>query len=334
MESPKTLQETIQFFSDFENCRLFLASLRWPDGVVRMPTLAMEIRSPICQKARVYWCKGNHPKQKFSLKVGTVFEDSPIALEKWLPAVWLLVNDKNGISSWELHRALGVTQKTAWFMLHRVRAALKTGGFVPKLGSDGGPVEIDETFVGGKVINMHKSKRVALQRARSEVRNRAGIGPYLGKTAVMGMVDRDLRQVRAKVVPNVKRDTLQSEILREVSPNSKVYTDEWSGYNDMHAEFVHEVVNKVKGYVDGQVHVNSVENFWSLLKRTLNGTYVAVEPFHLQRYVDEQVFRFNNRATRENPLNDSDRFVAALMQIVGKRLTYKEVTGKEEEAPF
>jgi transposase-like protein len=332
METVKTLQDAILHFSDFENCRKFMIAVRWMDGVVRCPRCESD-KVTYLQKARVYKCNVKHERQKFSLKINTVFEESPIPLEKWLPALWLLVNDKNGISSYELGKALGVTQKSAWFMLHRIRVAMQSKSFV-KIGHSGGPVEVDETFVGGKSINMHKSKRIALQKVRSEVRNRSGLGPYLGKTAVVGMVDRDLRQVRANVVPNVKRDTLQSEILREISPSSKVYTDEWQGYSDMHAEFVHEVVNKVKGYVDGQVHVNSVENFWSLLKRTLKGTYVAVEPYHLQAYVDEQVFRFNNRATRDNPLNDSDRFVLALKQIVGKRLTYTELTGKEGEASF
>jgi len=148
MESPKTLQEAIQIFTDFENCRQFMTALRWPDGVVRCPTCNSD-KVAYLPNARVYWCKGNHKRQKFSLKVGTVFEDSPIPLEKWLPAVWMLVNDKNGISSWELHRALHVTQKSAWFMLHRIRAALKSGGFGYKLGGDSGPVEVDETFVGG-----------------------------------------------------------------------------------------------------------------------------------------------------------------------------------------
>jgi transposase-like protein len=326
MESPETLQEAIQTFSDYDNCRRFMAVLRWPDGIVRCPQCDSD-KVAYLPKARVYWCKGDHKRQKFSLKVGTVFEDSPIALEKWLPAVWMLVNHKNGISSWELHRALGVTQKSAWFMLHRIRAALKTGGFgAPyKLGGqDGGPVEVDETFVGGKLQNMHKDKKV-----RYETR-----GGAKGKTVVMGLLDRELRQVRAKVVPNVKRETLQSEVLREVKHGSAVYTDEHVGYDNLHYRFVHEVVNHAQQYVNGQVHTNGIENFWSLLKRTLRGTYVAVEPFHLDRYIDEQAFRFNNRATRDNPLNDSDRFMLAVSQIVGKRLTYKEVTGKEGEASF
>jgi transposase-like protein len=188
----------------------------------------------------------------------------------------------------------------------------------------GGPVEVDETFVGGRIANMHKSKKARMTKIKGQQLK----GDHMNKTIVMGMLDRDLRQVRAKVVPNVRRDTLQNEILREVKPGSVVYTDEWIGYNALRQQFVHDVVNHVEGYVEGKVHTNGIENFWALLKRTLKGTYVAVEPFHLDRYVDEQIFRFNNRATKENPLNDSDRFVAALAQVAGKRLTFKELTGK------
>ncbi len=326
METPKTLQEAIQFFTDFENCRQFMIAVRWPDGIVRCPTCGSE-KVTYLQKARLYKCYCDHPRPKFSLKVGTVFEDSPIALEKWLPAFWMIVNDKNGISSWELHRALGVTQKTAWFMLHRIRLGMKNHLYGDsKLGGEGGgPVEVDETFVGGKLINMHKEKKVRYQQR----------GGSHGKAIVMGLLDRELRQVRAKVVPNVKRDTLQNEILNEVEHGSNVYTDEYVGYDNLHQQqFVHDVVNKVEGYVRGQVHVNGVENFWCLLKRSLKGTYVAVEPYHLQAYVDEQVFRFNNRATKDNPLNDGDRFHLALSQIVGKRLTYAELTGKTSERPL
>src|SRR5271169_3314576 len=184
MDSPKTLQQAIQVFSDFDNCREFMAFLRWPDGVVRCPHCNSD-KVAYLPKARVYWCKGDHKKQKFSLKFGTVFKDSPIPLEKWLPAVWMMVSAKNGISSYELHRALGVTQKSAWFMSHRIRAALKSGGFsVPyKLGGDGGPVEVDETFVGGKAKNMH----------RDRAKRYGQLGTNKGKTVVMGLLDRDLR---------------------------------------------------------------------------------------------------------------------------------------------
>jgi len=331
MESPTTLQQAIQIFSDYENCREFMVALRWPDGKVRCPRCDSD-KVGYLDKARVYVCYAGHKKAKFSLKVGTVFEDSPIPLEKWLPCVWMLVSAKNGMSSWELHRALGVTQKSAWFMLHRIRAALKTGGFghMTKLGGDSGPVEVDETFVGGRIANMHKSKKVKLQQIRGEQNEPS----HLNNTIVQGFLDRELRQVRAKVIPNVKRETLQNGVLREVKHGSAVYTDEAPGYDGLREKFIHDVVNKMETYVDGQVHVNGMENFWSLLKRTLKGTYVAVEPFHMQRYLDEQIFRFNTRATRDNPLNDADRFTLALSQIVGKRLTYAELTGKEGEASF
>src|SRR5271165_6196411 len=320
MDAPKTLQEAIQFFSDYENCRKFMVAVRWPDGIVKCPRCQSD-KVAYLENARVYKCKANHLKQKFSLKVGTVFEDSPIPLEKWLPALWLLVSCKNGVSSYEIHRALGVTQKSAWFMLHRIRLAVKTNAFgnTHKLGGEGfGPVEVDETFIGGQKKNMHADKKV-----RYEARGGAS-----GKTIVMGLLDRELRQVRAQVIPNVRRDTLQNEVLRQVRHGSKVYTDEAIGYDNLRSRFVHDVVNHSERYVNGQVHTNGIENFWSLLKRTLRGTYVAVEPFHLERYIDEQIFRFNNRATKDNPLTDSDRFVAALAQVANKRLTFKELTGK------
>ena len=323
MEIPKTLQQAIQLFTDEQVCINAVASMRWPDGP----------ECPHCQAKEPYYLatqkrwKCRSCRKQFSVKVGTIFEDSPIPLQKWLPALWMLCNDKNGISSWELHRALDISQKSAWFVLHRLRMVLKNkSGF-----QFGGPVEVDETFVGGKIANMHKSRKVRM----TQIKGQQLKGDHMNKTIVMGLLDRELRQVRAKVVPNVRRDTLQAEVLREVKHGSKVYTDEWIGYKALHQQFVHDVVNHVEGYVDGQVHTNGIENFWSLLKRTLKGTYVAVEPFHLERYVDEQIFRFNNRATKDNPLTDSDRFVAALAQVAGKRLTFKELTGKTgSEATF
>jgi transposase-like protein len=325
MEStPKTLQEAIIYFSDYDNCRQFMESVRWLDGVVRCPICGNDGVTYL-KNAKVYKCKVPHAKQKFSLKTGTVFEDSPIPLQKWLPALWLLVSCKNGISSYELHRDLKVTQKTAWFMLHRIRTALKTASWMGRLGGEGfGPVEVDETFVGGKLANMHKDKKLRYQKR----------GGAVGKTIVQGYLDRDLRQMRTKIIPNIKRETLTNRVLEEVNHGSKVYTDDNVSYDRLFNTFVHEVVNKTQSYVRGQVHVNGVENFWSLLKRTLKGTYIAVEPYHLERYLDEQVFRFNNRTTKDNPLDDSDRFHLALAQIVGKRLTYSELTGKEGEAAF
>jgi transposase-like protein len=254
-----------------------------------------------------------------------VMEDSAIGLDKWLPAFWLLSNCKNGISSYELHRALGVTQKSAWFMLHRIRLALDMEPATKLGGPESAPVEVDETFVGGKVRNMHRSK------VREKYKGQATAG-WSQKTIVMGMRDRETRQVRAKVIPDVNRETLQNEILANIEKKSKVYTDQAQGYYNLaRRDFVHETVNHLEEYVRGQVHTQGIENFWSLLKRGLKGTYVAVEPFHLDRYVTEQVFRYNVRTTKDNPLTDADRFALAVSQIEGKRLTYAELTGKVTE---
>jgi transposase-like protein len=321
MEAPKTLLEAIQHFSDAENCRQFMISLRWLDGKVRCPICGSE-KVAYLEKAKLYFCSTKHPRQKFSLKVGTILEDSPIGLDKWFPAMWLLANSKNGISSYELSRAIGVTQKSAWFMLHRIREAMKNG-LMSKMGGNG-PTEIDETHIGPKTQKMHRAKRLQMHAERRE------------RTAVVfGMLDRESRQVRAKVIPNVRRETLQNEILNAIESGSTIYTDGAPVYDNLATRnYIHETVNHVEEYVRGQVHTQGIENFWALLKRGLRGTYVAVEPFHLDRYVDEQVFRFNNRATKDNPLNDADRFALAVSQIAGKRLTYAELTGKVGETVF
>jgi transposase-like protein len=320
--SIKTLQQAIQHFTDSENCRKFMVFVRWPDGTPKCPYCGATKLTWLA-KANVYRCYGDHKKQKFSLKVGTVFEDSPIGLDKWLPALWLLCNAKNGISSYELHRALGVTQKTAWFMLHRIRLAMETKSFVKFGGPDSAPVEADETFVGGKVGNMHRAV------VRKRFKGMASQAHNQTKAIVMGIRDRETRQVRARVIPDVNRETLQNEILANVEKKSTVYTDAAQGYYNLaRRDFIHDTVNHLEEYVRGQVHTQGIENFWSLLKRGLKGTYVAVEPFHLDRYVTEQVFRYNNRATKDNPLTDGDRFTLAASQISGKRLTYAELTGK------
>lgn len=324
-----TLQQAIQFFSDPENCRQFMIAVRWPDGIVRCPICDSE-KITYLAKARVYRCYGKHPRQKFSLKVGTVFEDSPIGLEKWLPAVWLLVNCRNGISSYELHRALGVTQKSAWFMLHRIRLAVKSNCFV-KMGGSGCEMEADETFIGGKARNMHESQRAKFRVLRNAA-DAQGDTRLIGKSAVMGILDRGQRKVRASVVSAVNRKTLQAEILNHVEHGSKIYTDEARMYRSLPKEYTHAFVSHLEKYVDGRVHTNGLENFWSCLKRGLNGTYVAVEPFHLSRYVDEQVFRYNHRKDElGNKVPDAERFALAMSQITGKRLTFAEVTGKLEE---
>lgn len=248
----------------------------------------------------------------------------------------MLVNCKNGISSHEVGRALEVTQKSAWFMLQRLRLALQSGSLnKKKIGGEGSEIEVDETFIGGKVKNMHKARKLRLQNVRNEIRNSYDAPRYMGKTAVMGILDREARKIRATVVPNTKRETLQAQILANVEHGSKVYTDQAVTYNQLAEHYTHEMVNHLDGYVKGRVSTNGLENFWSLLKRSLNGTYVAVEPFHLFRYVDEQAFRFNNRLDENGKkMNDGDRFQLALSQVAGKRLTFAEVTGKVGVSPF
>jgi transposase-like protein len=319
MNKPVTLQQAVTYFSDADRAFDYAKFLRWPDGKVSCPRCGSESNSFV-KTRRLWFCNGC--KKQFTVKVGTIFEDSALGLDKWMTAVWIICNCKNGISSYELHRALGVTQKSAWFMLHRIREAMKNETFA-KMGGDSGPVEVDETFVGGKVKNMHLSKRPKGPGVSGKPTR------HTAKAIVMGMLDRDTRQVRARVIPDVKRETLQNEILRGIEKKSTVYTDKFGGYRSLEEkDFVHEAVNHLEEYVRGQVHTNGIENFWSLLKRGLKGTYVAVEPFHLDRYVSEQIFRFNNRATKDNNLTDEDRFVLAMNQAAGRRLTYTQLTGQ------
>jgi transposase-like protein len=312
MEEPKTLQEAILYFADRDRCIAYLAASRWMDGIAVCPTCGRTDVSYV-PKRRVWQCKSRHPKCQFSIKVGTVFEDSPIPLGKWLAAMWMIANCKNGISSWEIHRALKVTQKTAWFMLHRLRVTMQD----PYIGATmTGEVEADETFIGGKARNMHASRR----ELRAIAENR-------GKALVMGVLERG-GKIKTAVVPNLSRPVLQSEVRKHVKAGAALYTDKMRSYIGLSPDYGHEIVDHAIEYVRGRVHTNGLENFWSLLKRGLNGTYVSVEPFHLFRYLDEQTFRFNNRVTKDNPLNDADRFALTVNQILGKRLTYKELTGK------
>jgi transposase-like protein len=317
-EFPSSLIQAVRYFDNPDICVEFVAAMRWPDGPV-CPHCGSHRHSYLTTR-RIWKCKDC--RKQFSVKSGSVMEDSPILLDKWLTAIWLVVNCKNGISSYEIARDVKVTQKSAWFMLQRIRLALRNGTW-EKMGG-GAPIEVDETFIGGRPQNMHRAKRLQMQNGLHANK----------KMAVMGMLDRESRQVRAKVVPNVKRETLQNEILAQIERGSTVYTDGSVSYDNLAArEYVHETVNHVEEYVRGQVHTQGIENFWSLLKRGLKGTYIAVEPFHLDRYVDEQVFRYNNRSTRDNPLDDADRFMLAVSQISGKRLTYAELTGKVGETP-
>jgi transposase-like protein len=300
------------YFADPENCLTYLVARRpeWKDGVV-CPRCGSTTVGFLKNQLR-WQCSVRHPRRQFSVKVDTIFEDSPLGLDKWLPAMWLINNCKNGISSCEIAKALNVTQKTAWFMLHRIRLTQqgKNGG---KLGGPGQEVEADETMIGGKARNMHQGKR-----------NKARQLDNFGKAIVSAVLERH-GEVRAKVIPNRRKKAVQGHVREHVEAGSTVYTDELLSYDGL-TDYAHQVINHAEEYVRGNVHTNGMENFWSLLKRGLNGTYVSVEPFHLFRYVDEQAFRYNNRK-----MNDSERFAKSVEGITGKRVSYAELIGKTGE---
>jgi transposase-like protein len=324
---PKTLVEAIRYFSDFDNC----IAMRWPNGVTCPTCDRKDVR--FIAPYRRWECKSKHPQKQFTAKVGTIFEDSPISLDKWFTAVWIITNCKNGVSSCEIARDLGVMQKTAWFMLHRIRYAMRTGTFEKMSGQ----IEADETYIGGLARNMHKDKKA---------KKITGTGGS-GKAIVMGLLERHgidksqkiidtietkekkASRVRAKVIQNTQKETLHSEVKENVQPGSELFTDALATYRGLDPEYVHQFVDHAEAYVKDQVvHTNGLENFWSLLKRGIKGTYVSVEPFHLTRYVDEQAFRFNERK-----LTDGERFTEVLSGVAGKRLTYKHLTGKDSESP-
>lgn len=307
----ETLLQAIQYFADEMDAIQYVANLRWPDGEQHCQHCG-SVASHYWLAPRKSW-KCRDCRKVFSVKVGTIFEGSPIKLGKWLPAMWMLANCKNGISSYELARALGVTQKSAWFMLHRIREAMKNGS----LDKMDGEVEADETCVGGKAENMHRSRRARIIR---------GTGT-MDKVAVMGLLERprgaEHSLVRTMVLDETTKDRMQGEIEKNVAPGSSVYTDNHRSYLGLSAkDYMHDVVDHAAYYVKGRVHTNGLDNFWSLVKRALHGTYVSIEPFHVFRYIDEQAFRFNNRGA-----NDGQRFARLLKNVVGKRLDYATLTG-------
>lgn len=308
---PETLQEAVLYFADPDNCIEYVVSRHWPNGVTCPTCGSTDVR--YYDSVRRWECKNQHSKRQFSVKNGTIFEESPIPLDKWLVAMWLIASCKNGISSYEIHRALKVTQKSAWFMMHRIRRAMEQGSF----GKFSGEVEADETFIGGKARNMHVSKRQ---------RRITGTGGK-DKTPVMGILERG-GKVRTTVIPNRRKQALQEEVKKHVEAGSALYTDALLSYNGLASDYAHQVVDHAVAYVDGRVHTNGLENFWSLLKRGISGTYVSVEPFHLFRYLDEQTYRFNNRK-----LNDAERFSMMVSGIVNKRVTFQQLTGKMENVP-
>ena len=303
-DGPQNLLEAVRYFADQDTAQAFMIAIRWPDGKSTCPRCDGQKVSYI-KTRRVWTCLGC--RRQFSVKLGTIFEDSPIGLDKWLPAMWMVANCKNGISSYELGRALGVTQKTAWFMTHRIRLGMQSGGLVKFTGH----VEADETFIGGKARNMSRKRRAT---------------KGLRKVAVMGLLERHgtdkPSQVKAVMVSNVRRHKLETEIIESVAFGAAIYTDNLASYNQLHGPYVHRVINHAETYAMGHVHTNGLENFWSLLKRAIKGTYVSVEPFHLFRYLDEQVYKFNNRIG-----TDADRFIGLARSIVGRRLTFAQLTG-------
>jgi transposase-like protein len=304
-DQPQTLIEAVEYFSDQKICFAAMLAVKWPDGKPICPKCGHD-EAYIIKTRALLDCKSC--RKTYSVKVGTIFEDSPLPLQKWFVAVWCIANAKNGISSCELGRALGVTQKTAWFMLHRIRLAMKTKSF-RKLA---GEVESDETFIGGRSANMHAGKR------EQKIRGRGAVG----KAIIQGLLERG-SEVRCSVVPNTEANTLQPNVRRNVEAGSHVYTDAHTGYIGLDLSFFHKAIDHLTKYIEGRVHTNGLENFWALLKRALGGTYVAVAPFHLQRYVDEQAFRFNERKG-----SDGSRFRRVLSAVVGKRLTYRELTAQ------
>jgi transposase-like protein len=307
---PNTLLEAVRYFSDSDRALALLVTIRWPDGVT-CPTCGSR-KVSFLRTRRLWKCREKHARQQFSIKVGSIFEDSPLPLDKWLIAMWLIVNCKNGVSSYEVARDLNVTQQTAWFMLHRIRKAMHRGSF-EKMGGTG-PVEADETMIGGLARNMHKDKKA------KKITGTGGAG----KELVVGLLDRETGKVHVTHIKDRKKETLQAHVREHVATGAELYTDELASYTGLDKDYVHEFVNHAEEYVRGNVHTNGIENFWSLLKRAIKGTYVSVEPFHLFRYLDEQAFRYNERKD-----NDGSRFIEAANTAFGRRLTYKELTGKD-----
>lgn len=308
-EAPQTLLEACRYYESPKVCFETMLAVKWPDGTICCPKCGSE-KVGVVRSRSVLQCNAKDCRKQFSVKVGTIFEDSPLGLDKWFVAIWCIAN---GISSLELSRALGVRQPTAWFMLHRIRLAMKTKSF-RKLS---GEVEGDETFIGGKSRNMHKSRREKIIKGRGAI----------GKAIIQGLLERghgdDKSEFRGWVVRDTSADEMVPNVIHNVESESFVYTDAAPAYSELSGGYFHRWVDHLSEYVVGRVHINGIENFWSLLKRTLRGTYVAVATFHLERYLDEQAFRFNQRNR-----DDAGRFLRVLRAVVGKRLTYRLLTAQ------
>jgi transposase-like protein len=319
---PKTLMEAIRYFGDPDVAFEAAKEFRFPNGV-HCPTCGREDVRFIATR-RMWECKEKHPRKQFSVKVGSIMEDSPLGLDIWFAAIWTIANDKNGISSYEFAKLAGITQKSAWHVMHRVRLAMKVAGATGGGGKLDGTVEIDETLVGGKARNMHKTKRERVEKLHGSYnRAKVMVGGVLKRAS-----DQALSHVRVGVLPGSTSTvgTVLPFIRANVENGSEIMADSLGAYTGLRADYTLETVNHAaEEYVRGRVHNNGMENFWSLLKRTLGGTYVSVEPFHLSRYLDEQAFRFNERKG-----TDGDRFRKLASCITGLRLTWKELTGYED----
>lgn len=295
-----SILDLLQTFPDDQSCMDHLEALRWDGYVV----------SPFDSASKVYRCKGNRYRCKntgkyFNVKTGTLFDNTKVGLQKWFLAIWLVTAHKKGISSLQLSRDIDVTQKTAWFMLQRIRKCFEIEND-NDLDND---VEVDETYVGGKNKNRHLDKKVEGSHGRSTK----------DKTPVVGMIERG-GKLNARKVDNVQAQTLSKEIIRNVKVSASLHTDEWVGYNGLSRIYDHSVIKHGQGeYVNGRIHTNTIEGFWSLLKRGIIGIYHFTSRKHLQCYVDEFVFRYNTRQ-----LSERSRF-NLLLSNTETRTTYRRL---------
>ena len=306
---PETMIEAVRQFADAEKAHDFGVQMRWPTGVA-CPLECGSVKVSYMPKRRRWYC--NDCKGQFTAKVGTIFEDSPIGFDKWLPAIWLISSNRNGISSYEIARALKVTQKTAWFMMHRIRTALESDDTTPLTGT----VEADEAYIGGSWEKMNRKRRARVEATGKTAR--------ASKAAVFGMVQRG-GKVRAFAVDDTQHRTLLPKLRASIHHDATLYTDKSSLYTHANEFFLHHsaVDHHLEEWVRGNVHTNNIECFWAVLKRTIGGTYIHVNPRHLDRYLAEQVFRFDERENQDGP-----RFVKATKRADGRRLTYRGLTAK------
>lgn len=296
--------DLLQAFPDEQSCINHLERRRWNGNVI----------SPFDETSKVYKCKNNRYRCKntgkyFNVKTQTLFDSSNVPLRKWFVAIWLLISHKKGISSIQLSKDIGVTQRTAWFMLHRIRKCLG----VDNDGKLDQTVESDETFVGGKNKNRHADKKVKYSQGRS----------FKDKTPVIGIIERETKRMIARTIPSTGRKNLHGFIHNHVAPGARLMTDEWLGYRGLGYHYDHKVVDHgKKQYVDGEAHCNTVEGSWSILKRMIIGIYHYTSRKHLQQYVHEFVFRYNTRSYSEQ-----ERF-NFMLSFMGNRLTYNQLVCK------